>query len=545
MSRHAVIKLKLRAVIGDFNFDDVVQYASGWAMNSIPMASIAVAVGRNVDNQRLATIHEAIHTIAARIRAEVYLTALVKDVELAMPGVPDNQEIKVFEGRVVGTGWQRTETGANFTIHMMHWLGDLNNGSAVSASLHPGSPGDLAYPAVFPAIGLTTVDPTSSPLPAWVPGISSRSVNSGSFSDMWGNILLPWMKAISNDDPYDDALGDGSGDPDVLAALERIKPNTDGVELNLDLNGADGTMLADAMRGALVNEIGGSWINTTLWGKLVGEWAPAYWFSVIPRVEDALIVPFTGGLRGAPWAMIGDEDYAVADINSQLNQLLRAVGIAFPIETSTGFDAGIKTPQVVRGGLLGAFRPEGITTGMVLLKDAPKWLSDPMSVHMMSLYAEGVNGTPINTAVDQAGVGNEQNPPRDVNATIEGLKGIASAYAEQWYVLEYLKGRMGEVGGKLRFDIAPGSNVLVKAGGARNVPQAQAVSEDIYATVMQVSYVINSEAQRAGTAFSLAHVRSAKENSEPGTSIDKPPLYQQAWFGAKLIPDAPGPEPEE
>lgn len=547
MSRHAVIKIKLRAVIDGVNYDDIVQYASAWALNSIPMASILVAVGRNVNTGELATIHKTIKTMVTRLKAEVFLSTTVMDVEQATPGLPNGQEIKIFEGRVVGTGWQRTETGAHFTIHLMHWIGDLNNGSSVSASLHPGSPGDMAYPAVFPALGLTTIDPSTSPLPAWVPGISSRSVNVASFSDIWGNILLPWMKTIAADDPYDQALnGAGAGgDPDTIAALERIGPADDGTALNLDLRGATGAILADSMRGALVNEIGGNWINTTLWGKLIGDWAPAYWFSVVPRVNDALIVPFTGGLQGEPWAVIGDEDYAFSDMNSQLTQLLRAVGIVFPIETATSFDLNIGLPQTARGGLMGLYRPDGLERGMVLLKDAPKWLSDPMAVHMLSLYAEGINGTPIGTAVDQAGVGGEQLPERDVDQGIEELKGIASAYAEQWYVLESLKGRTGEVAGKLRFDIAPGSNILVIAGGARNVPQAQAVSEDIYATVTQVSYLISAENQKAGTAFSLAHIRTERENTTPGTSIDKPPLYQEAWRGAKLVPEAPGPEKRE
>lgn len=545
MSRHAVIKIKLRAVIGDFNFDDVVQYTSSWALNSIPSASILVAVGRNVDTQKLATIHTAAKSLTTQLKAEVFLTTIVKDVEQAVPGVPDGQEIKIFEGKIVGTGWRRTESGAHFTIHMLHWLSALNHASAVSGSLHPGSPGDLTYPAVFPAIGLSGVTPNSSTLPAWVPGISKSDINEGSFSDMWGNILFKWLTQIASDDPYDRVFnnGKGRGNPEVLNALKRLAPNPDGKPLNLDLHGVSGVILADGMRQALVNEIGGNWVNTTLWGKIIGDWSPAYWFSVVPRVEDALIVPFTGGLQGAPWSVIGDEDYSYADMNAQLHQVLRAVGIAFPIQTASSFDLNIGIPQVSRSGLFGVYGPDEIKTGLILLKDAPKWLSDPVVVHMLSFQAEGIDDKAIGNALDEADVG--ADVPRDIAKDIGQMKTLASAYAHQWYVLESLKGRTGEVAGKLRFDIAPGSNVIVVAGGARNVPQAQAVTEDIYATVTQVSYVINAEGQRAGTAFSLAHIRTKKENGSPGTSIAKPPLYQDAWPGAKLVPDAPGPEQEE
>ena len=546
MSSHAVIKLRLRAVIGDFNFDDVVMYTSAWALNTIPSASLLVAVGRNVNTQKLATIHNAVKTLTTQIKAQVYLTAIVKDVEQALPGVPNGEEIKIFDGRVVGTGWQRSQNGAHFTIHLLHWLGDLNYASSVSASLHPGSPGDMVYPAVFPAIGLTTVDPSDSPVPAWVPTLSTSLVNEGGFADIWSRILLPFLKSIASDDPYDRAWNGGSGgsaNPDTLEALSKIGPNPDGTPLALDTHGATASTLADGMRTALISEMGGSWINTTLWGKIIGEWAPAYWFSVVPRVDDALIVPFTGGLRGEPWAVIGDEDYASADLNSQLHQILRAVGITWPVETATSFDLNLGLPQVARGGLMGYYQAQD--SGMVLLKDAPKWLSHPSLAYPLSFFTEGIDRSAICTAVDEAGVGHGRNPARNIDTDIARNKGIASAYAEQWYVLESLKGRTGEVAGKLRFDIAPGSNVLVVAGGERHIPQANAVSEDIYATVTQVSYVINAEAQKAGTAFSLAHIRTTKENTAPGTSIAKPPLYEEAWSGAKLVPAAPGPEQHE
>lgn len=543
MTKHATVRFRLRAVIGSFDFTDIVQYSASFAMNTIPTASLILPVGRGDKNQQLATIHNAVKEIRPQMPVAVYLTCNTLDRENATTGVPDGEEIQIFEGIVAGTGWQRTSKGAHFVLHLLHWLTYLNDASAVSASLHPGSPADLAYPAVFPAIGLNNANPGSSPIPAWVPNLSSKDVNIGTLTDIWGNIMLPWLTTLSNDDPYDSALRDvvGVGDPDILDALSRMAPNPDGQPLELDLQGAAGAVLSDGMRTALVNEIGGSWINTTLWGKLVGEWAPAYWFSVIPRVSDALIVPFTGGLRGEPWAVIGDEDYGSAELNGQLHQTLRAVGIAYPIGSATAFDLNVGIQQVARSGLFGLFRPAGLEKGMVLLKDAPKWLSNPVLANTLSLFAEGIDDdSPINTALDEVGAGQAANANLDDN--LPQLRGIASAYAHQWYVLEALKGRTGEIVGKLRFDISPGSNVFVVAGGAANIPDAANIQEDIYATVMQVSYVIDAQGQKAATAYTLAHIRTAHENATEGTSIDKPPLYKKAWRGAKLVPAAPGPE---
>lgn len=541
---HAVIKLKMRMTIGEFEFtDDIVRFTSAWSLNAIPSATVQVAVGRNLKTGRLANIHTAIKQFKPQMPAAVYLTVTAQTEDGATSGLKVGQELKVFNGYLVGTGWQRGQNGANMTLHLLHWLSDLNNASAVSGSLHPGSPADLAYPAVFPAIGLNTTTPNSSSMPSWVPNLINSSVNAGSFEDLWSKVLLPWLRTLASDDPYDRALnGTGAPDPAVLAALGRLENSADSVPLAVDLQGVSGAVMADGLRTALISEIGSSWVNTTLWGKLIGEWAPAYWFSVVPRVDDALIVPFTGGLQGDPWSVLGDEDYVTADLRPQLTQVLRAVGIAYPVGSATGFDLNMGLPQVARGGLLGMYRPDNLTTGMVLLKDAPKWLSHPTVAHSLSYYAEGGDGAPIGNMLDEADVGNNRNPPRDFDTDISQLRSIVSAYAHQWYVLESLKSRTGEVSGKLRFDISPGSNVKIIAGGSKNVPLANELTEDLYATVVQVSYSIDAEGQQAGTAFSLAHVRTTYENTQPGTSIAKPPLYQQAWSGAKLISDAEGPE---
>lgn len=547
MPSHAIIKIKkLRAVINGLSFEDVVQYTATWSLNSIPMASILVAVGRNVENGSLATIHHIAKTLKVQLKAEIYLLAEVTDTEKATAGVSDI-EIKLFDGKVVGTGWQRTDNGAHFSISLLHWLGDLNNASSMSASLHPGSAGDLAYPAVFAASGAGNKLPETSPLAAWVPDISKSIVNPASFSNIWDNIFLKWLTSLATTDPYDRSQRNANlkGNPDTIAALERMKTNADGQPLELDLHGGDAPTFSVSISNALMDETGNSWINTTMWGKIIGEWAPAYLFSVVPRVDDALVVPFTGGLQGEPWAVIGDEDYNFADINAQLLQVLRSVGIVYPIATSTGYDMNLNTPQVTRSGLMGVFAPDDLESGMILYKDAPKWLSFPKLPHTMSASAEGIFDTAIGTAMDEVDAAGGSAPGSGIDNSIASLSDISSAYAHQLYILESLKGRTGEVAGKLRFDIAPGSNVKVIAGGSKNVPGAKELVEDIYATVVQVSYVINAENQRAGTGFSLAHIRNETENKSKATSVAKPPLYQKAWRGAKLVPAAPGPEPAE
>jgi hypothetical protein len=284
----------------------------------------------------------------------------------------------------------------------------------------------------------------------------------------------------------------------------------------------------------LISESGGNWVNTTLWGKIIGEWAPAYWFAVCPRIEDALGVPFAGGLQGAPWAVIGGDDYVSCELNASMPQVLRGVGILHSAMYVTGADLGASKAPIDAGGLAGWYSPPGVEKGLILFKDCPKWLAVADFPQLRSFTAEGIGEQPIKTALDPKGAGAPANPAQN-QAAAQVFDDITALYAKHWYTLEALKGRVGELAGKLRFDIAPGSNIKVEAAGERNSNAVPPLQEDMFATVTQVSCVINAESRQAGTAFTLAHIRTGAENRAAATSTAKPPLYLEAWPGAALL----------
>jgi hypothetical protein len=310
-------------------------------------------------------------------------------------------------------------------------------------------------------------------------------------------------------------------------------PNPEGVPLQLAEIGEEAGAIRDAILDALQNESATSWVNTTLWGKLIGDWAAMYEFAVVPRVEDALIVPFTGGLR-EHWATIGLDDYRPANFNGQSNRVLRALGVVHPVGWQTGAPPGSGNGDASMSGLAGLFVASDITDGVVLIKDAPAWLSAALP---------GANGTPstgsdgetVSTANDgrDAGVANAAvQLPNIMNAA----RPLLDKYAQQYYAMEALKGRIGELSGKLRFDIAPGSNVAIHTASAKNIrPGADRLARVLYATVVGVTYHVSADPPAAGTAFTLAHIRTTKENKLDATSVKGPPLYQKAWLGASLL----------
>jgi hypothetical protein len=110
---------------------------------------------------------------------------------------------------------------------------------------------------------------------------------------------------------------------------------------------------------------------------------------------------------------------------------------------------------------------------------------------------------------------------------------VLDRFAEQWFKTELLQQRYGEFSGKLRFDIAPGSVIKIKAP-TENMPQLSD-NTDMIATVVQVSFSINAENANAGTAFSVSHIRSPAENDDRLIAgSDTPPLYNERWAGGPL-----------
>lgn len=537
---HATISLEMSAEIGDFKLDrEIVQFAGQFGVNQIPTGSLWLNVGKDPD--RVAVTHQLADKFFRRLPCKVYLTPTVHEADGLLPGVPTGKKILVWDGDAVGVGWRRGTSSAVYTVHLLHWLASLDYASAVSATSHPGNPFDWTFPAATrpQANAQQAALGAGRTAAGWIPVVGSGMIEIDTFDDLWGNALHKWLTSVAQNDPIDRRLlGGAPGRPNTsaIAALSRMRPgNPAGIPLQLDIDPADRTAILEDMRVALLQETGGNWVNTTLWGKLIGEWAPSYWFMVVPRVSDALIVPMTAGLRDH-WATIHTTSYDQSEVNSQTNRLLRAVGIAHPVAFQTGFN-GEPAAGVGAGlsGMCGFYQPSTVTDGVVLIKEAPRWLSSPLHAHIFSPSATGAIGGLITSVLDGRPAP-FANPAESVAGLLENRKRTMNRFAQQWYVVEALKNKVGEVSGKLRFDICPGSAVKVVMGRATNVAaDVDGLTKNHYGMVNSVSYLVNAESRKVATTFSLAHVRNQKENDTEGMTIDRPPLYAKAWRGAAMV----------
>ena len=528
----AACRLELQATVDGVEYE-VSQYSGSFEINSIPRCQINVAVGRDMKSFKAAAAHSKIGQLVPGSQLLVYL----KVTPLGKAGDAPNDwpptSFLIFRGHVTGTGWQRATGSAAFTIQAEHWLADLNYSSAISGASHPGNPSDFTYPAFFRS---PDAEDGGGNTAQWLPharivgGIQRQDLE----ADLWDRVLRPLMRAVCRQDTIDPELATGEANATALAALDQIRSEAMGMRFD---GGINGESISNAVAWDLEHSLGRSDVHTTLWAKLVGDWASNYWFALIPRVDDAVIVPFTGGLRGAPWATIGTGDYVSCDLSSPMPQLLRCVGISLPTSYSAAGDTGPAPWGAKRQGLAAIYRnqrPAGKDKGMVLIKDAPRWLADPVQGYKYGKITSGtVPPEPVRTGL----TGKDTGPPAptdgDPKKNQDDMRVILKQYAQQWFVIEMLKGRTGELSGRLRFDISPGAQVKVIGGTDPFLEQDQ-LSASLFGVVSKVTYLINAEAQRAGTSFTLAHIRNQAENESDDTSIGEPPLYKAGWRGATL-----------
>jgi hypothetical protein len=156
--------------------------------------------------------------------------------------------------------------------------------------------------------------------------------------------------------------------------------------------------------------------------------------------------------------------------------------------------------------------------GLKLFKQPPRWLEGLDAGGLTALYSTQTRilttGTPITDAT----------LPGLVNSTIDAVekaKSVVADFAQQLYCNEVLQQRVGELSGALRFDIAPGSIVKIMTPSR----DAAKTDEHVIASVMAVSYVINSERATAGTSFTIAHTKTETESTNEFYSVPRPPLY--------------------
>jgi hypothetical protein len=351
------------------------------------------------------------------------------------------------------------------------------------------------------------------------------------------------------------------------SALRRMPgkaPEKYRAKLPLNLTGFESgdpaTALAHAAEQGISQTIANGLGHNSFWSKLIGDLAPQFFFAVSPSVEFAQAIPFFPGLN-KPHVTITGEEYNYATFNTNCAHMLSAIVIQRAFVSSSG--AG-QAAEGASEAIMGFCEPAGFYPkdkadynhhwGNILVRQPPAWLAST------SYYTGYTRGNQFNyqgrsSLCPQKGDQTHPEEPkkprenekdfRDIKDGVDGKDlNIFDRFACHWYKSAMLGQRYGELSGKLRFDIAPGSIVEIE-------PAATAIGKEkenasMFGAVVQVSFVINAEQHTAGTSFTLSHMRTKHENDISNAASKthfvgtKPPMYLDSgggspWPGGPLI----------
>jgi hypothetical protein len=179
-----------------------------------------------------------------------------------------------------------------------------------------------------------------------------------------------------------------------------------------------------------------------------------------------------------------------------------------------------------------------LNDGMWLFVNAPGWMDDWVNFDPEAATGDADINKTLNqpshdaTGADKAAI--EREPGTEVVEWNDSMQ----QYARMMYAVNALKGREGTVVGKLRFDIAPGTTVLIQARGDNYLSAGvDTLATDLYGFVAKVHISINAEQASATTAFELTNLRTAKENESQRFSMLEHPFFRQNYFKyAPLVP---------
>lgn len=540
---------------------DVAQFTATYAANEIPNAQCLLAVGREVTGLRRA----AVHATAGRLRQMRPATVVLRPRgEYDPAGTPWPAEVPLFRGYFMGLAFDKVNGKAGVVASLKHWLIDLAASSCLTQNSHPANPAHLTARAVM--LALDGAGGASSHYLSQLPGV--QLIRNDVVTDLWGAIKklfcglagIPTMVGSSEIEGNCGGTGNPRRNERARRALARLEgpatifrappPNDPGGPLVVDsdcsLDYAYGVPLPiqlldvsaaqDAVAAAVTHASVDGAIHATFWDKIVGEYCPAFGLAVCPSVDFGLVVADTPAYRGGPWKEIAADEYDSFKMARDLDRPLRAVGVTVQYGSALGIAeaSGAAAPAVPAVGGCFAANIEDPDDGIIQYVAAPTWLQVLVDHQPFARTTTGLAfNLPGRSDTTPAAAGGAAALPVPIPSasTMQAVNRLLNQFAQGVYVATALRGHAGVLGGKLRFDVAPGSVVRVAASPERFLAGEDALAAPVVGCVSRVTLAVNAESALGGTTFVLTHLRSDEENNEDRTSVAAHPLFGAAIHG--------------
>lgn len=528
-------KIRCWAVIDGKEYE-IARVTTEFSLNSIPSATVSLVPGVNVNDGKPSTAHDLEDNITAlRQPIEIWSTY---EIESEFRGdyefTPDVNGINslMFEGYITGFGYQRSASGIAFSLAVEHWLSDLTASSMISSSTHSMTAGDLQRSVILQRIKPGTRAFGNTFNLSYVNSTLGGGANIA--SDLWENgIKKIAIEGASNDQLAEldtdagTSCGPNSRNAAALGALARMSGT-----LSLRLIGADSQSIGNAIVQDLSKIFLEDLAGQTAWDNIIASSAN-YMFAVVPKVSDAIVVPFCPSLSinsdDGPFKEIPSEQIENISISGDMPRTIRGVALLFTQESAINLAPGTKDTGITLnkpGGVYIANTKE--CKGTILYKYCPGWIANTGPI---DLSDNSCNKPPIKSGVQpEAGIAG--NKPTSAQQA-ENKASFRDAVAKAIYCIEVLKGRQGTITGPYRTDIGVGSLIRFELPATTNISKSE--SSYFVGMVLKVVCSIDAQASQSSTTFTLGYVRTAYEDSLKVITVTEHPMYNgPPWRGTSL-----------
>jgi len=539
----------------------VAQFSMSYGLNDIPKATALIALGRDARTGEPSAIYAQIKTIKQMARARVFIVGNLGDWSpRGANGVkeyfPTSTNTSIFIGYVAGTSYRRSSGQISLVLNLVSKLVDLALSSGGSKDVVPGSPNDLMLPTLTEGSGVSgeasnkftdqleqdlIIDFSEAILKVLMK-VSEESQIQTHEADFWCGGLAPAGSPIS------DRAGNGRaaavikpGAGDRWQGISNLATGTDVDKFLTKYPLKVGSACIPKACSFIGGQVSASLASTSMWGMLIGSILPNFGCGIIPWASGAIIAPILDMARDAQITIKADE-YADFDLTTQSQRPLYGVGVMGNFEMGTLPQS--EEPKLCTGAVFVAKNEDGsdLNDGMWLFVNTPGWTDNWTNSEPGTADGESnpdIVKTLTEPSHDAAGiavVAIDRKPEEQLIPVNDAMQ----QYAKMMYASNALRGREGSIVGKLRFDVAPGTTILVQARGDNYLSAGvDTLATDMYAFVAKVHISINAENASATTSFEVTNLRTAAENNSGSErfSMLEHPFFAENYF--KYVPLVP------
>jgi hypothetical protein len=500
------------------------------SLNSIPTATVGLAVGIDMKTNTVGIIHTAdgksLLQPFSYTYGKIYFRNLISGTSHI--AVDEKGEV-IFEGYINSTAESYSMAGTSVVLTMIHWAYGLDACPACNTIVHPLSSSDFS--SMFYAHNVKTRAAGPSNNAADSAAVTTLSlIVSGKLNgeelrnDVIENGLLAVLKILNSwsDASHLHVIADISTRngqrlefdaglkikiAEILNTRLKTGDSTDAAGtyglpqgvfpvLKLKHEGKQGDQIINAMYKDFFSAPAKELLMNSLWSSMVSK-AGRFGFMIVPRVLEVRFIT-KRYVHDTAYPHVANPVVIQASVVHP--RPIRAV-ITMP---SALVSQGDKPNAPLH---YGKYVSTTAKSGTLLIRNRPEWAAN---VPQMNLVATARSG-------DSTELATKDNRPAFV-----ADNGFYDRLAEEAYWDTMFEGSQMVAVGPLRFDVCPGT--MVKVIGFYN-PVTPSSSDSYLGMVTTVKFTLDMEQATAITQYSLSHVRAEGNKLNDTAATAEHPIY--------------------